>query len=465
MLRWPEALVKADAVSGAAAPVAGAKPMTRSTRALRRARAAFAAAIAAALLAALAGAATAAADSPPITVLDSRHTIDFGTAIHFSFDAISSQAPITEVEARFRPRGPNTVWSYTYASFTPGNTVHAEFDIRTGGSAYYPPGVEFDVYSIITDAAGNALQTQPERIEYLDPLSEWQRRTTGAVTTISHDLPPSTIDALLDAAANRLPAIMETVGVQQPGEYKAILFSSTREAEALFPPVSETVRREHTFAGFAYSEYGLFVLAHPRAGMFVHELTHLLVAHATRSPLARPVPAWLNEGLAVFFETGSSAASRERAAAAARRGELLPLSAMNTIPGKPGDISLFYPQSGSFVGYLIERFGRAPIAGILQRLDSGLRIADAVEQALGTPLEDLDAAFRHWMGDPSAPAAPATPAPPASPAPDATATAADTAPDEPAPGSNGLGNTLLYLLIAGVAGLLIGAALGRWRKR
>ena len=448
----------------------GACAPQRPARTPHRTRAASVAALAAALLAALTGVTAVAAGSPPIAVLDSHHTIDFGTAIRFSLDITGNQAPITEVKARFKPRGPNTVWSYTYADLTAGETVHAGFKIATGGSAYYPPGVEFDVYWIVTDAAGNVLETQPERVEYLDPRFEWERRTAGALTAVSHDVAPSTVDALLDAATEGLPAIMEAVGLDSPGEYTAVLFSSTADAEPFFPPVSETARREHTFAGFAYSEYGLFVLGRPRPGMFVHELTHLLLADATASPLARPVPAWLNEGLAVFFETGSADASRNKVQATARRGDLLPLSAMNTIPGRPDDISTFYPQSGSFVGYLIERFGRTAIAGILQRLDSGTPIAAAVEQALGTTLEDVDAAFRDSMG------APSTPTPLASPAPDPTATPAATAPagqptpdepapDKPAPDGNGTTNTLLYLLIAAAGGLLIGAALGRWRRR
>ena len=439
--------------------------------------------IAAALLALSAGALPVAADSPPISVLDSGYTIDFGSAIHFFLDAAATEAPITEIRVRFKPHGPDTVWSYDYARLSPGDTVHAEFDIPTSGAAYYPPGVRFEVYFVVTDAAGNTLRTQPVQVEYLDPRIEWEHRTIGALTAVSYDLPPSTVDALLIAAAERLPAIMETVGLEDRHEYRAILFSSTRNAESLFPPVSETTRREHTFAGFAHTEYGLFVLARPRAGLFIHELTHMLVADATRSPLGRPVPAWLNEGLAVYFETASSAVSRGSIQTAARRGELLPLSAMNTMPGRPDDISVFYPQSGAFVGYLIERFGRSSIAGVLQRLDSGTPIADAVEQAFGTPLAQLDSAFRAWMGAPPAPTPPPTPTstgadtdhgtmvPSPMPgegtptaAPGAVPTLADTAPDQPPPDDDGT-NILVYLLIVGVAGLVIGVVLGQWRRR
>ncbi|MBM3957056.1 MAG: hypothetical protein FJ313_03265, partial [Gemmatimonadetes bacterium] len=442
------------------------------------ARAATAAAVAALLLTTLAAPAAAAADPSPITVTASSHTIDFGSAIRFSLDATSSAASIMEIQARFKPIGPKTVWSYTYARFTPAATVHARFEIRTRDGTYYPPGVQFDVYSLITDAAGNSLQTPTERIHYLDPDLQWQHTTKGAVTALTYDVSPSTIQALLDAAAERLPVIMETTGVQSPGEYTAVLFASPAEAEAHFPPVSETTRREHTFAGFATPQYALFILARPRPDMFVHELTHLVVAQATTSPLATPVPAWLNEGLAVFFETGSSNTSRQSIQKAAQRGELLPLHTMNSIPGRPADIYTFYPQAGAFVGYLIERFGSTAIADIFRRLDSGQPVAAAVEAAIGVPLDSLDAHFRTRMGAPATPAPAPTPTPAPAPTAQTPERTAETAALTPAPAptaaaepggsasaARDVNDTLLYLAIAAGAGLLIGGAVAHLRGR
>ena len=328
MLRLRKVLVKVGPRPDPAVFVACLQNVMPSTRAAIGA-------IAAALLVLSAAAPPAAADSPPITILDSGYTIDFGSAVHFFLDAAAAEAPITEIRARFKPHGPDTVWSYGYARFSVGNTVHAEFDIPTSGTAYYPPGVQFEVYFVVTDAAGNTLQTPPTQVEYLDPGLEWEHRTSGVLTAISYDLPPSTVDALLAAANDRFPAIMETVGLEDPREYRAILFSSTRNAEAFFPPVSETTRREHIFAGFAFTEYGLFVLARPRASMFVHELTHLVVAGASRSHVGRPVPAWLNEGLAVYFETASSPVSRGRVQTAAPRATRLRVPRLDGRPLDP----------------------------------------------------------------------------------------------------------------------------------
>jgi len=451
------------------------KVRTPSTRPFHAQVACRACALLAAVLiafVALTAPAIARADTPPIAAARISHTIRFGEAITFSLDAGSVQGDIAEIQARFRPQGPGRIWSYTYAAFTPGRTVHAEFEIPTGGAAYYPPGVRFDVYCVVTDTAGNRLETPVERVDYLNPRFDWRLRTEGAVTAVTHDLADSAIDSLLAAAAERLPDIVDTVGTDTVGEYRAILFGSRAEAEAVFPPISEAARRERTFAGFAYDEYGLFVLERPHARTFVHELTHLVVADATRSPLARPVPAWLNEGLAVFFETGSSAASRSRVERAAKAGDLLPLSAMNATPGKSEDIAVFYPQSGSFVGYLIERHGRAPVAATLAGLGSGVSIDAAVVEAFGSPLVELDADYREWMGAP--------PVPTASPDPTSAATAGgtpgvddgttespDARPDDTGAAETedgGLNRTVIFLAL-GAAGLVVGAAFGRWRRR
>jgi len=139
---------------------------------------------------------------------------------------------------------------------------------------------------------------------------------------------------------------------------------------------------------------------------------------------------------------------------------------MNTLPGRPEDIHLFYPQAGAFVGYLVERFGNTSVAGVFTDLDSGVRIDEAVQSALGFQLEDLDAAFRRSVGAPatattSPPSTPAPSATPASPVPMATPTAVAGSPDA---GGDGF-NILPYLVVAGAAGLLLGTAIGRWRRR
>ena len=120
----------------------------------------------------------------------------------------------------------------------------------------------------------------------------------------------------------------------------------------------------------------------------VHEMTHLLLDEALDSPLAR-VPAWLNEGLAMYFESGSR--GREAIVSQALRSDgLLPLAYMDNIPGRPRDIRVFYAQSWSVVKHMMDAHGQERMAALLNTIKEGKRVEEAVPEAYGMSLEELE---------------------------------------------------------------------------
>ena len=124
----------------------------------------------------------------------------------------------------------------------------------------------------------------------------------------------------------------------------------------------------------------------------IHELTHLMVNEAVDSPRAK-VPAWLNEGLAMYFESGSS--HRESQVRDGRRnGWLLPLRHMESVPGRPSEVRVFYSQSASVVRYLMDDHGSARMGRLLTLIDRGLDIDDALGQVYGFDVNGLDSAWR-----------------------------------------------------------------------
>ena len=147
------------------------------------------------------------------------------------------------------------------------------------------------------------------------------------------------------------------------------------------------------------SEFGLFVMAAPSRGIFIHEMTHLVVAESEKSPLGHDAPSWLTEGLAVYFQNeGDDRSLEQRLASPARGGRLLPLKNMNRVPGRRNEIGVFYPQAGHFVGYLIDTYGRERIGALLANLDSGQEIADAFHSTYGESLYDVENTWRSTLG-------------------------------------------------------------------
>ena len=327
-----------------------------------------------------------------IRVLRNTHSINYGEAITFELELSAEGAPITEIQALFKPDGPRVVSSYSYPDFQPGKNVAATFEIPTSRSDFFPPGTVLTVNYRIIDSDGREFTTEPVRIEYLDPKFQWNRRTEDQLTVVYHDRSNSDIDRLFDAANARMHEIAEVYGIESESDFKAVLINSSLEAELAFPLTTEAARRGHTFIGFAFDEFDQFVLWGIDPQSFVHELAHLMFAEAVPSAIARP-PAWLNEGLSVYFESNESRNAQTRLRGVEDEDDLMPIRNMNSVPGQRRDITLFYGKSGSFVGYLIDEFGAERMSALMDTLNRGTRINDAIRAAYSFELDDLDAVW------------------------------------------------------------------------
>lgn len=335
----------------------------------------------------------AADENQSVSVLRNDHVIHFGDNITFDLEISSAGAPIAEIQASFKPDGPRVVSSYSYPEFEPGNDIEATFEIPTSNGDFFPPGTVFTVSYLIVDAEGGEFTTDPVRIEYLDPQYEWERRTQERLTILFHDRSSSDIDRLFAAAEKRMPEIAEVFGPPSEREFKAVIVNSGSEADSAFPRTTEAARAGHTFVGFAFDEYDQFVLWGVNSASFVHELTHLMLAEAVSAPIASP-PAWLNEGLAVYFESESGSAGDLRLRGVRSEDDLMPIRNMNRVPGQRDDITFFYGKAGSFVEYLIDEFGASGMTVLLDEINSGKNTAEAVGVAYGFELDSLDAVWQ-----------------------------------------------------------------------
>jgi len=340
---------------------------------------------------------TAASDGATIRVVNHGSSIRFGERIDVTMEASSAGSPIEKIRAVYRPRGPRTIARYSYPDFNPASSVTARFTIPTAEPTFIPPGIVFEVRYEITDSDGRQFESKPFEIEYLDPEFDWKRATRAGLTVLYHDRSGREITELLEAVAARLPEMEAVTGAAPGGEYRAVLYNSNAEARRAFPTVSKAASDGHLFAGFAYEEFGMFVLDHAKVPGVTHELAHLVFGRATSYPAAKR-PAWLNEGLAVYFETGSRAASRSRIGDAIRRDRLLPLRSINSIPGRPDQIQIFYPQAGDFAGYLVEVRGAERVRGLIAALDRGALPAAAVQAVYGISLDELENEWRKDIG-------------------------------------------------------------------
>ena len=337
----------------------------------------------------------------PIRVLSADYTIDFPNHVVLTVEA-ESQSVITGVTLHYKLGG-RPVRAYGYPDFRPGNRVSADFVIETGGGRFLPSGVDIEYHYVIEDAEGNSVHSPGFSLEYKDPSYEWHRYRQGVLEVLWHDRPKSTVVAVANRVSERLESVRRLLGLTDVGPMKAVIVNGPREARRSFPVVSRTATAGHLYGGFAFGDLDVFVLGGLGVDGMVHEMTHLLIDEALSSPWAR-IPAWLNEGLAMYFESGSQgrASTVERAA---RRGELVPFRSMESVPGRPDDVRLFYAQSWSFVDHLMTAHGERRMSDLLAALADGEDIRRAVIDVYGTTLEGLEEEWKAGIpgAEPSGP--------------------------------------------------------------
>jgi hypothetical protein len=205
-----------------------------------------------------------------------------------------------------------------------------------------------------------------------------------------------TVVRLANHAASAVPALAERLGVRPTGPIDVYVLGSEAEFHAVQPG-----RSPDWADGTAWPAHGLIFLktpairpgtATPLETVLDHELVHVLLGQAFG---ARPVPRWLQEGMAQFY---AGEATWERAIALARNEfgiEPMPLASITA--GFPADAvraQLAYAQSADFVSWLHARGGDGALRTLVAEMAAGAPVGDAVYAASGLSLEEADAAWR-----------------------------------------------------------------------
>ena len=335
-------------------------------------------------------------DHHSMTIAEESVEIDYGNKITISLTVKPGIDSVESVRALFKPRGGSTVWSYSYPEFSTNTMdVSLKVEIPTGPGSYYPPGTEFDLEIELIDAVGTLYRARSNKsIQYLDPSKNWKDAKGEGFSILYYGVQTSRVENLVTQVNARIPTIKKVVGVNNTPEFKAVVFPSVQEATPSFPPISKTATDQLFFAGFAQPQYRLFVQGQMNTLTFIHELTHLYVHEAVSSSLTARMPSWLDEGLAVFLETGKSEPSNQRLRSSVRPDELLLLRNMNTIPGRREDVFIFYPQAGAFVGYLVEKYGADTMARYLAGINNGESAIENFKEIYGSSIYEIENNWR-----------------------------------------------------------------------
>ena len=332
---------------------------------------------------------------PPIKIIETSAVSQFPAGILFKVKA-TSNSEIESVAVRLKI-GLVKTGIYEYLTFDTADIVEAELLWKTNTLAgYIPPETIIHYTFEIQDAEQNIFTTEPQELIYQDARFEWDRISQNRVTVALHGPIKSRAEVIIDTLQTMGPIL----GAKTDQPIRVALYNNQKEMLEALPIKSSAVGRELVTEGMAFNEEGTLVILAGGSlalGTASHEVTHILNHRAGHS-IFRRIPSWLHEGLAEYgnIEPGWSYSHALEFAIGTNR--LLPHLFMQTLPGDPEDIIIFYGQSRSTVEYMISLKGHEGMSELLKLHQDGTNMDEALTQIYGMDRLGLMNSWRAALG-------------------------------------------------------------------
>ncbi len=337
----------------------------------------------------------------------------FPRGLRFHLTA-TSEVPVQRVLLHYRllPRG---VAAAAGVQVEPGTQVDATYELGWP-QTYLAPGTAVEYRWELRDAQGGSFFTPAQTATYSDPRFPFRTLEEGGVTLYWYAGSEQQARRLLQAAADALARAEALLRADVDFPVKVWVYADPDDMGPALVPRSEAFDRAVITAGEKVSDDTVLMAGMGAVDTLRHELTHIVTAVAGRGPFG-DLPAWLDEGTAVYFQE-SQGAFRLAFQEAVRRDALLPLTAIGSYPGDPSKVNLFYGQSWALVSYLIDTYGEERFAQLFATFKRGATIDGALRAVYGLGLYDLEDQWRQSLGlgpvprPGTGPRAGATPLPP-----------------------------------------------------
>ncbi len=334
-------------------------------------------------------------DEPPKRFLNEslNHEINFPNEITFIINGYS-QADLRQLTLNYQI-GESKVTGYIHSEIKQemvGKAFSGLSKLSTSGNSYIPSGVRIKYYFEGRDMNGNQYVSLTKEFDYLNPDYQWHDTQVGAMTIFWHGFQHLDVAKSGEKAYVAIQEAAAISNLQEIEPFRAVIINNPREAAEAFPTVSDASLKDGLYGGFAFKDYGVFLIGGIGTDGLTHEGTHIVIGQSVDSPFTK-MPAWLNEGLAMYFESSDHGrlAIAERAYL---NGELMPLSSMGSVPGRPADVRIFYAHSQAVVKHMVDKFGKVKMSELLANLGTGLSIDTAIKKTYGMTIEDLDSDWK-----------------------------------------------------------------------
>lgn len=330
------------------------------------------------------------------TVLQESHSYAFNKELVFEL-ALQSEEPIPAggVELLYSIGPHSDVVNRRRPEYEPGKTltlrVRDELD-----QGQIPPASTITYHWEITDEAGNVFETDEASFVYMDDRFDWQSRTEGPITIHWY----GRVDGprLLEVALDALSRLEKTIDYEMELPINIVVYRNKDDMQAAMAPRGETFDEQIVTLGTVVAPDVMLLLSDADVdNTIAHELTHMVVGAATENPFAE-IPAWLNEGLAMYNQDYIEEIYREELANAARRGDLDTVRRLSGRTGNVARVNLWYAEVWSLVDFLTSEYGESKMAQLLAVFGRGAHPDDALVEVYGFDRDGLTALWWESLG-------------------------------------------------------------------
>ncbi|MEE8346196.1 MAG: peptidase MA family metallohydrolase [Dehalococcoidia bacterium] len=333
-----------------------------------------------------------------LSVTDQGVSNNFPDGMEFRVSARSDD-PIEKVRFRYTVLPDGTTAS-DIPDFQPGRAVSTAFTLAGNDPPriYLPPGTRIDYHWEVEDAAGNTATTPEKSIVYEDVRFDWTTLEADGVIIHYYSGGEDDAQAMLDVAQDAIDQISALLVATVEFPVNVRIYASNDDMRPALQRRSETYESQIITAGVRVSSDTVLVLGNVSFTTLRHELAHVVTGIAGEGPFG-DLPAWLNEGTAVYAQGDPEGfgAAVERAI---ERGNVLSVRSITSYQGDPDKVNLFYGQSWSLVSFLVDTYGEENFARLFAEIKGGKTTDAALEAVYGFDQDGLDNEWRAGVGLP-----------------------------------------------------------------
>lgn len=329
-------------------------------------------------------------------VLQDTATSRFAEGIDFHLIA-EATTPIVEASLVRQLVG-ERVRARARSEFTSGNRVDLTF-AWTLEPGELPPGTRISYYWELVDQTGNRWQTDPSIVIYEDDRFDWQELVETPIIVRYYGSRKATAQKVLEAAVAAAQRLQKDVGVELKEPVSIYVYNSKNDMRAALTSRSETYDIRTVTLGVSMGRNTLIILGSDAGvrGTVAHEMSHIVIGMATDNPYT-DLPRWLDEGLAMYAEGELPEDNRRALEQAIRNDALISVRSLSSYVGDPALVDLFYGEVYSLVDFMLTTYGREKMDRLLDALQDGQSVNEALGEIYGLTIDDLDLQWRASLG-------------------------------------------------------------------